>query len=361
MNKILTTKFEAIKLPIIKDVRGKDWIFFGDDNLYPQKLIDLYNSSSIHHTAIDAIVAGIVGEGLNVIGETICNRLGETFDEIFERISLDYTLFKGFSLNVIWNKEGTKIVEIYHLPFNNVRSGKLNNEEIVEEYFYSPNWLNVRKNPPAVYKSFDPLDNRGDNANQIYYCYTYSPGNDYYPLPEYIGALNDIDLDGRVSKFHNANISNGLAPSMFIKFRNGIPSPEAREDIYREIEETFSGEENAGRFFLSFSDPGKEMEVTPIENSNDDYYVTLDERISSRILTAHKITSPLLLGVQLKGNGFSSNADEIEVSYKHFISTVVKPKTKKLISNLNYLIKFMGYNIDLSVMPNKIIIKEIKE
>jgi len=360
MNKILNTKFEAIELPLIKEVRGKDYIFFGENNLYPQKMLDLYNGSAIHHTAIEAITDGIIGNGIEIIGDDFLNRNGETFDEVFEKISLDYALFNGFSLNVIWNKEGNKIVELYHLPFNNVRSGKLNEDEKVDEYFYSPDWNNVRKNPPAVYKSFDPLDNKGENASQVYYCYSYSPGNDYYPLPEYVGGVNDIELDLRIAKFHNANISNGLAPSMFIKFRNGVPSPEAREEIYREIEATFTGEVNAGRFFLSFSDPGKEMEVTPIENANDSYYITLDERITSRILTAHKITSPLLLGIKT-ASGFSNNADEIEVSYAHFEGTVIRPKRKKILNNLKYIIKFMGYNINLIVIPNKIIVKNTEE
>jgi hypothetical protein len=358
--KLIKTQFEAINPPLIKETRGKDYIYYGEENLYPQKLIELYNSSAIHHTAIDAITAGIMGEGLSFIGDNIVNTLGETLDEVFEKITLDYTLFKGFSINLIWNREGTKIVEIYHLPFNNVRSGKLNEDEKVEEYFYSSDWANVRKNVPKSYMAFNPTDNKGDNANQIYYCYGYTPGNDYYPFPEYIGALNDIDLDARISRFHNSNISNGLAPSMFIKFRNGIPSPEAREDIYNEIQNTFSGEENAGRFFLSFSDPGNEMQVEPIENANDEYYITLDERVSSRILTAHKITSPLLLGIK-DANGFSSNADEIEVAYEHFIGTVVAPKRKKLLSNLKYLLKFMGYNMNLEVIPNVIVVKKTIE
>ncbi len=360
MNKILTSKFQAIEMPIIREVRGKDYITFGDDNLFPQKLIDLYNNSAIHHTAIDSIVSGIFGDGLTFIGDDIVNADQETIDEVYEKLSLDYTLFKGFSLNVIWNKEGTRIVEIYHLPFNNVRSGKLNEDEKVEEYFYCSDWSNVRKNIPKSYSAFNPTDNRGENANQIYYCYTYTPGNDYYPFPEYVAALNDIETDGRVSKFHNANISNGVAPSMFIKFRNGIPTPEARSEIYKEIEDTFSGEQNAGRFFLSFSDPGNEMEIVPIENANDDYYILLDERITRKILTAHKITSPLLVGIK-DANGFSSNADEIIIAYTHFESVVIEPKRKKILNNLKYILTFKGYNINLEVEPNRLNIQKTIE
>ena len=236
-----------------------------------------------------------------------------------------------------------------------MRSGKPDEDDRVHSYYYSSDWSQIRKYKPVEYKSFDPTDNKKDNASQIYYCKDYNPGQEIYPLPAYIGGVNDIQLDARVSRFHNANISNGLAPSMFVQFRNGIPNPEERRDIYREIEDTFSGEENAGRFFLAFSEPGKELQVTPIENANDDYYLTLEQRITSRILTAHRITSPLLLGIK-DGAGFSSNADEIVTSYSHFMNTVVRPKQTKIINTYGYILKLAGFNVKLEVEPVPMII-----
>lgn len=355
---VLGQEFAALQLPLIRDVRGKEWIYYGEENLYPQVLIDLYNNSAMHHTCVQAIKDGVIGEGIEVIGNEIVNKHGETVNEVFEKISQDYIIFGGYSLNLIWNREGTKIVEMYHLPFNNVRSGKLDEEDRVTHYYYTTHWENQRKYPAHSYRAFDPLDNKKDNASQVYYCYNYVPGNDYYPLPDYVGGVNDIQLDGRISKFHNANISNGLSPSLFIQFRNGMPTPEARRDIYNEIQETFAGEDKAGRFFLSFSDPGKELQVTPITSANDQYYITLEERVSSRILTAHRITSPLLLGIK-DSAGFSNNADEIRVAYDHFEATVVQPKRKKLLTTFGYILRFMGWNITLTIKPNQILIQDL--
>ena len=346
--------FEALDLPNIKEVRGKEYMYYGDRNLFPQRLIELYDSSAMHHTAIQAIKDGIIGDGIKVVGGEYINSKGETVDEVFEKIALDYSIYNGYAVNVVWNKAGDRIAEIYHLPFANVRSGKQDEEDNVNEYFYSSDWSNIRKYKPVSYKAFDPTDNKKDNASQIYYCFNYTPGNDVYPLPAYVGALNDIELDARVSRFHNANISNGLAPSMFVQFRNGIPTPEERRMIYNEIEETFTGEDNAGRFFLAFSEPGKELQVTPIENANDDYYITLEERISSRILTAHRITSPLLLGIK-DANGFSSNAEEILISYSHFMNTVIEPKRKKILSTYAFLLKLHGLNVTVEVESKQII------
>ena len=350
-------QFQAVELPDIKEVRGKEYMYYGNLNLFPQSLIELYDTSAMHHTCIDAITAGIVGDGIEIIGDEYVNQKGETIDEIFEKVSLDYTLYNGYAINVVWNKERTKIAEMYHLPFANVRSGKPNEEDEVEEYMYSADWANLRKYPYQTYKAFDTTDNKGDNASQVFYFYNYTPGNQVYPLPNYVAAMNDISLDAQVSRFHANNIANGLAPSMFVQFRNGVPSPEERRDVYKEIEKTFTGTENAGRFFLAFSEPGKEMQVTPIDSANDDYYLLLEQRISSRILTAHRITSPLLLGIK-DSTGFSSNADEIKVAYAHFEGTVVEPKRKKIVSGFGYMLRLAGYNVGIKIRPNKLVNEE---
>ena len=346
--------FTAPALPVIKEINSKDYVYYGEDNLYPGRLIELYNSSAMHKTCADAVRDGIFGEGIDIIGDEYINKQGETIDDIFENIALDYTLYQGYALNVIFNKEGTQIVEIYHLPFNNVRSGKKDEDDNVNEYFYSSDWSNLRKNKELAYRSFDPTDNKGDNASQIYYYYGYTPGNDYYPLPTYQAGINDITIDAKVSRLHVNNISNGLAPSIFISLRNGIPQPEQRKEVYKNIEESFAGEENAGRFFLSFSDADNAPEVTPIEAANDDFYVILDERVTSRILTSWRITSPLLLGIK-DSAGFSSNAEEIKVSYAHFEGTVIEPKRKKLTQSFGYILKLAGYNVNIKVIPNRIV------
>lgn len=349
--------FEAIPLPVFRELRNKDWVYYGENNLYPQKMIELYNGSAIHHTAIDAKTAAIKGEGFEVYGETEINRNGESLDSLFAKVALDYTLFGGFALNVIWNRAGDRIAEMYHLAFANVRSGKMDEMDRVNEYYYSSDWANTRKYTPSTYKAFDTMENSGENASQVYYYHEYTPGSDTYPLPTYVGAVNDIELDARISRFHNSNISQGLAPSLAINFRNGIPSPEERQSILRDIEETFSGEMNAGRFFLLFSEAGKEAQIQPIAAENDQYYITLEERITSRLLTAHRITSPLLLGIR-DGGGLGSNKDEIVIAWGHFYGTVIQPEQKKLVSEFTWLTSKMGFGMDLQIKEAAIIVND---
>ena len=346
--------FESIKLPQIQEKRGKDWIDFGSNNLYPDLLIELYNSSAMHHTAIDAIVDGVVGQGFKHFGDNPVNAQQETMDDIFEKIARDYEIFGGYALNVIWSRDGDNIAEIYHLPFNNVRSGLMNEEEKVEEYWYSSDWAKYRKYKPVSYPAFSATDNSGDKASQVFYYSNYTVGQFYYPLPNYVGAINDIDTDARISRFHANNLKNGLAPSMMLTFKNGIPTPDEQDEIWRDIEKTFAGEENAGQFFLNFAEPGREPDLQAIQNTNDDYYVTLESRITSRILTAHRISSPLLVGIK-DASGFSNNADEIQTAYNHFMGTVIRPDQKKLVKSFNKIINLTGKTVKLEIEPANIL------
>ena len=349
-----TVELKAIELPEFKEIRGKDWISFGSQNKFPQLLIDLYQSSSIHHTCVNAKIDAMTGEGFLAYGDTVINTQGQTLNDLLDMIAQDFILFGSYSLNLIWNRAGDRIAEIYHLPVANVRSGKMNEEDVVDTYYYSSNWANTRKYEPKAYPSFSLTNNRGDMASQIYYFHPYTPGSNVYALPEYQGALNDIELDKRISRFHNANISAGMYPGLFITLTNGNATSDERQMIYRDLERAFSGEQNAGKLFLSFVDsPDRKPVIETIDQVNDDYYIILSNRVRESITTAHRITSTRLIGIN-DASGFSNNADEIEVAYAHFLSTVIEPLQKQLVKSLDRIIRGFGMNVKLEIVPSKL-------
>ncbi len=349
--------FEAMKLPKFEEVRGKDWVSYGENNMYPQDLINLLLTSAIHNTAVRAKIDATVGEGIVDIGGTVLNSKQETLNEVYEKIAFDKVTFGGYALNVIWNRAGNAIAEIYHIPFANVRSGKIDEENKISKYYFSNNWGNTRKYKPLEYAAFSSTDNRGDNASQIFYAYDYSPCSDIYPLPDYVGAVNDIELDARISRFHNSNISNGLSPSLFINLPNGEPEEDEKRRLWSDITASYAGEDKAGRLFLTFSEgPDLAPQIQTIDPANDDYYVVLEERITSRILTAHRLTSPLLVGIRATGSGLGSNSEEIEVAWVHFTGTVVEPIQKSINRSLEKVLNLMGIfdNTNIEISPSKL-------
>lgn len=350
------------------EVKGQSWINYGADNLYPNALITpLYNGSAMNRSCIVSKHIATIGEGLKTMNpdlDYVLKRANymQGWNDVFDRAALDYIIYGGFALNIIWNQTGDKIIDMFNMDFNDIRSGHIDYDtDRVEWYYYSADWTKYKKDAykPKGYKSFDPA-HAALYPNQILYFFKHNPGQKYYPMPSYSGSLTDIQVDVSISSFHYWNLMNGLNPSLVLQFHNGIPSPEERQDIYQEIASNFSGVDGAGKFFLSFADDkDHNLEVTALDSANDDYYITLENRITSRILTGHRITSPLLLGIKdLGSNGFTNNADEITVSYQHFVSTVIQPDQATLLKVFDKLMMYYGYDTELYIQPKKIFNEE---
>lgn len=374
-SKITSFHMATVQLPKIVEKTGKDWIGYGGDNLYPEFVIEMMNKSSMNRRCIIAKADATVGKGLSTGDPQTEYTLKfanptESWTEVLEKVSLDYSLFGGYAINVVWSNDGTQIAEIYHLDFSKIRSGKMNDEGEVKTFWYCYDWKNQQRRyqvKPQEYCSFDPAlaqaaakEGNTWGLNQVLYVKNYEPGQHYYPLPEYVAAMNDIQVDAQVSEFHNSNLSNGLTPSLWIHFNNGDPGPEGRADLYDEISASYSGAENGGRFFLTFSDAQEQApQITPLQLSNDGYYLALEERITSRILSAHGISSPLLLGLRVGSSGLGSNSQEIETAFQHFLYTVIRPMQKTILKTFNTLMFYRGYSdITLTIVPPAIFNEE---
>lgn len=352
-----------VTLPVFSESFDKKWVSFGTDNLYPDFIISLFNKSAINRTCIIAKTEAVCGQGLSFEDETkdyLLKRANPTasWNDVLDKVALDYNIFGGFAINVIWSKDGTKIAEFYPLDYSKVRSTPVNPDtDKADSYWYCSDWTNPKKFKPVSYPTFDP-SKAIEEPSQILVYFDYSPGATVYPLPSYSGSINDIQIDIEVSKFHISSLANGLAPSLVISLQNGIPeTDEERTEIYDEITSAYRGTENASKMMLMFSEDSDHAPViTPIEAANSDYYVVLDKRITSRILSGHRITSPMLLGLYSDGTGFSSNADEIIVAYEHFVATVIKPMQKSILKVFNTVLYYTGETkLELQIVPNRII------
>ena len=338
---------------VFEDDKGKV-VYYGDMNDFPNYVIELYNKSSINATAINAIVDGIVGNGITTTNEEvleIANRDGESWNDVFKKVALDRTLFGGFALEVIWSNDRTKITDVYHIDFSYVRAHRMNERGIVPGYYISSEFNNKGrlriKDEDLVYiPRFNRLDR--SSPSQIYYFHNYRPGMKYYPLPDYQGGLNIISLDAEVDNFHKNNIKNGLAPSLSITtFTNA--DAEERETIERQLREAYAGSDNAGS--LMYMDVASKEEapvITPIpQNGADGYYTTVNDMVVQKILTSHRISSPMLLGIKTEGQ--LGGRSEMLDAYAHFQKTVIKPKQSDILSVFEEIFGINGYTEPLGV------------
>lgn len=300
----------------IEKENRQGWIDYGDNNLYPQYLINLYYNSPIHNALTNSIAFMIEGQGTGTI-----------LDSALQGISFDLKLQGAFVAEVIWSMDFTRVVKINHLPFENCRLAYDKEEEEITGIWYSRDWKNSRskKGKPEFIPAFNPSMAQ-EQPRQVIYAHGMMAGSSYYPKPDYFGALNYIELSHQMGMYHVNNILNGLFPSFIINFLNGIPQKEEREAIRREWEERLSGASNAGKFLMTFNeDPARtpDIQAFPLSDA-DKQYQFLSEETAKQIMVGHRVVSPLIHGIR-ESNGFGSNKDEMLVGLEIFNNQVIKP------------------------------------
>jgi hypothetical protein len=292
------------------------WIDYGQNNLFPQHLINLYQNSPIHNALTNSIAYMIEGQGTGTI-----------LDNALQGIAFDLKLQGAFVAEVIWSMDFTRVVQINHLPFENCRLAYDKEEDDITGIFYSKDWANTRskRGKPEFIPAFNPSIAQ-EQPRQVIYAHGMSAGSVYYPKPDYFGALNYVELSYQMGMYHVNNILNGLFPSFIINFLNGIPQKEEREAIRREWETRLSGAANAGKFLMTFNeDPTRAPQIQDFPLSDaDKQYQFLSEETAKQIMVGHRVVSPLIHGIR-DTTGFGSNKDEMLVGLEIFNNQVIKP------------------------------------
>jgi DNA-binding Lrp family transcriptional regulator len=351
MDNIFVLKFADSKVPEFKEVRNKDWVLYGEDNDYPQYLLNLYNKSAKHNAIINGKVAFEFAGGakpkttspeLEAWMKSV-NTNGETLNDILEKSIRDVEIFGGFAWQVIRGKFDATKLYIHHIDFSKIRVGKDGNS-----YFYKKNWKDTRESP-IPYEAFS---NKPDQLTSIFYYKEYRPGIEIYPLPSYIGCNNYIETDIEISKFHLSAIRNGMMPSKMVEmFIGESVTTEKKKEVEKAWGDKFSGSENAGRFiFVSSTDPNKSVKVTDLSSSDlDKQFDILNKTVQQEIFTGHSVTSPSLFGVMEAGK--LGDSQERREGYEIFINTYAKPKQQRIEQVLNYWSGILGFKTEWEFEP----------
>ena len=341
-----------------EDDKG-DIVYFGQDNKFPQLLIDLYHKSSVHATAVNAKHQAVVGQGLTGDDEVlleIANSEGETWNDIYSKLALDRVVYGGYALEVIWSQDRTRIAEVYHVDFSYARAKKMDDRGNIPGYYIYRDWGKTRGIVPHKDNlPYLPKFSRRDRTepSQLIYFKPYTTGLDYYPLPDYMGALKTIELDTEVDNFHVNNLKNGLAPSLAITTFTDA-NEEERGEIERQLRDAYSGTDNAGSLmYMDVADRDQKPEITPIpQNGADGYYNVVNEMTTQKILTGHRITSPMLVGIKTEGQ-LGGRAELLD-AYSHFLTTVIYPMQSDILKTFEMIFSINGIDTTLGVQQIKL-------
>jgi hypothetical protein len=341
---------EAYEPPVNKYNVGKGFVEWGDKNNYPNKTFEMYNytGSSTSKSIINKKNSLITGQGFQPIKD---QRLKDFVDKMkleqtTSRIGLDYEIINGYAIEVIWSKDGTTIASMKHIPIHKLRRG-IETEEIPYPHFlFSHDWEQARKNEfrPSPIREWNPFVKQG---KQIYVYYEYNPFVDVYPVESYSNCMNWIELDYEVSKFHINQLKQGYHPSFIFNFATGIPTEEEMDDFNRDFEARFKGTDNAGNFFLTFSEGTEQApQLTPIQlNDSDDRFAMLIEQSEIQIARGHEIPPQMVV---LTPGKLSSTDERMEL-LKEFQLTYITPRQRNIEGVLNEILSASGYTEKLKL------------
>jgi len=262
------------------------------------------------------------------------------------RITGDLKLLGQASIQVVYNKRKTKIMQLKHFPTETLRAEKAKDGQI-KGYYYHPKWSEIKpSDKPKRIPAFK-FGKKSENV-EIYCIKPYRAGFYYYSPVDYQGCLQYCNLEEEVSNYHINNIQNGLQPSLLLNFNNGIPGDEAQEMIERKIYEKFSGSSNAGRFILAFNDNVENQSTVEPIHLPDAHaqYDFLAKESREKIMIGHGVVSPILLGIK-DNTGFGNNAEELRTASVLMDNIVIRPFQTQLINSFNELLSFNGINLNL--------------
>ena len=334
------------------------YIRFGDDNLYPQLINQLYYTSPLHASIVDFKTNAVTGGGYELAIEK-----DATATEKVEIYAIDKRLnFKKTIPSV--TKDVILHNRVYfHLHFNAigdlVKANRIGPEKVRRskdgtEYFLCEDWSSL-----IDVKTIKPYKYGTKERECLYVWENHSVGQDIYPLPSYTSAFNWAFLDGEMSYLQKSNILNSIFPSFAMMFPKKPQTEEEKWSIKQTIEKA-KGAHNAGKaiaFFANNQESLPKIEAIPT-NSNDNLFQVTTESIDSKICQAHTI-DPILMGIRVSGK--LGSGSDIKQAYVIFEKNTIIPLRDTVESIFNDILRIGKVKASLTLNNFQIINETIVE
>ncbi|WP_312745926.1 hypothetical protein [Sphingobacterium multivorum] len=306
---------------------------WGEDNLYPNFLIDIADKSSLHGSILNSKSNYIYGDGLidkksGEFLEEIQVNEDDSLSELIKKCINDLVYFNAFAVEVTFNQLGEPY-SYYHVPFQHVR---LNNSKTT--FFVNKDW----KNTPRTVLSYPKYFPKSNDTTEpkIFYFNSYNVSvNNTYPTPDY-KCIESAVTDMLVTTLFKNSVANGFSLTKVVKKFDGKINEEQKRIATKKFKDIFSGAEGENMLIEFNSPQEKGMEIDTIEA--DDYASKLIEVIKKterNILSAHQATSSILFGIEKEGS--LGNATELENAYQLFKNNYVKDKRIEIVNAFNKL------------------------
>ena len=333
------------------------YIPFGQDNLFPELLNQIFYSSPLHGSIVGYKVNAAVGGGFNIVADRL------TLEDKLEL----YTLERKLNIRKIVPAVTQQLILHNRVYFKLCFDDKMKLTKIVN---LSPEKLRINLDRKRYYICDDWSARIGVQEIRRYTptCRDYEQlfvyeveciGQDFYPLPQYTSALNFAFLSGELSYFAKSNIQNSVFPSFAMMFPKR-PQSEEEKNMIRNTIDRLKGAANAGKavaFFANSQDQLPKIESLPT-NGNDKLFQEASQLNTEQICFSHTI-DPILMGIRTTGS--LGNGSDIKQAYVIFEKNVVMPLRDQVADIFNELLFIAKIDADFTINNYQIINEAIVE
>jgi hypothetical protein len=335
---VIVLSFAEARKPAFKEVKKDGFVHYGEDNLYPNYLLSLFNGSPKHGAITRNKAKYVAGNGFNdapFVTKFSANVL-------LRKAAIDCEVFDGAYLEIVWTQHGHKIASIAHVDYLKIRTNKDNTQ-----FWYKDDWEN-RKEEAQVIPAFNPATGE---KKQILYIKGYRPGLKAYALPGYITELNWIESDIEVGRHTLGNAKTGFTPSKMITLPNGEPSADQKKRVTQRIERAWSGSDGK-KFIIQFvknADQKALIEDLGTSDLSKEDFTAVNTLIENNIFAGHEVTTPALFGVAQPGK--LGSTQELRDGYEIFNNVYANDRRVWLEISFNMLSAHAGYTDKLTIQP----------
>lgn len=341
MDKITFRDYSFDKPYIDKMTRRDSWVKFDYDNQYPERVLDMVNSSPLQKSILESRKTYILGAGLDKVDENVYTpNMYESWIDLIEKCVSDYVYLNAFAVQVILNESGNRF-SFYHQPVQQVRFANYNEKNFIEKAYLCTDWRKAQKNKNVVEIPMFGSETPKKGKAYLLYFKPDQVGEYYYGIPEYMSAANYIMADAALSQYYNNYIHNNFSANLALRFPTE-PTEEKKEELYENLRKSFGGAENAGNILLLFGENGVVPEINSIESVNADLYNSVVDIIKLALVSANRLTSPILAGIATS-SGFSSKSDEMIAAYTLYKLTVINSERAFLLKGFNKMLEMNGH------------------
>jgi hypothetical protein len=347
--------------PFVDDYNSRSLRFveFGESNLYPQILNQLYVSSPMHQACCNFKKYALCGDGYEWVGYEELTMPEKIQIEQFEimsglkkgldKITLDWIKHGRIIALVRFDKENNKYTHFRIVDPEYIRNSRTDwMSDLPALYYYSRDWA-VRQ----IGIQFSHVAPKNWDEWQVMELKNEVGGFRSYGMPDWAASANWQVVSADLGLLHKSAIENGIQPSIIWKIPY-VMSPDERSAWEVNARHSGKGAKNYGRAIKLEAPSKDQLPEIDVVNTTDNHalFEQTSKEQKEEIAISHGI-NPALMGVRIAGS--LGQSEEIEFSAKQFKRIWLNSNRKRVEDFLNELAKTCGIKVRLNIKETELI------